>query len=371
MSLRSFRWSPSCECCEGCLIVEDDFNRANNDVVSGWDERSGVWSIASNELHETGNVGALIISNASHLDLSWEISVKTGVAGIIDDAIYSIIANYKDDTHYHKACFQYNYSSETLYIRLYKAGSLLANEAWVVSLEDMQNVVFGLCLQDGYFSGSLSVSGGAVGIWTVEYFTPVLYVDGYKCGLGNFSTVAIDYDDFYATETYITNIECPECRARCCGRCDDWTWDRTNGYWEGDLCFEISSDDCPGVAGTAILYQTTAPPGFLHCVHSEKYWDGVISGGDLDGNHVIVYCGCDDEDFVPGCENYRIELEGAVGALCGVASPIGEPDTCDCDVFELIWLTETYNEETSPEEPCYLWCPKDKVVTLKVSCCPT
>jgi len=42
-----------CNCCGGtvsCLIGEDDFNRADEDIVAGWTELEGDWEIETNKL---------------------------------------------------------------------------------------------------------------------------------------------------------------------------------------------------------------------------------------------------------------------------------------------------------------------------------
>ena len=49
--LLGFMFSPSCQCCEDCILFEDDFNRANSTTVgNGWTEVAGDWEIVSNEL---------------------------------------------------------------------------------------------------------------------------------------------------------------------------------------------------------------------------------------------------------------------------------------------------------------------------------
>jgi hypothetical protein len=63
-----------CACC-GCRVFQDDFNRDDSTDVDGWDELSGDWSIDSQQLHEAGTDGALVIAKADVPRLSFHVAV--------------------------------------------------------------------------------------------------------------------------------------------------------------------------------------------------------------------------------------------------------------------------------------------------------
>lgn len=356
--------------CGGCRIVYDYFDRADSGTVSGWDERSGVWSIASEELAEAGNSGALIVNDTYHEELSFYVRVLPGGTDIVPDRVYRVVANYLNDTAFYHANYTYDSVAEEITIEIYKSGVLVIDQTWTdIDSADIEHGGFSMCLQDGYVSAtmtSLDVSGS----WRVEKYDSVSMIgSGYKHGLGNGTSDAITYDDYQVEETYETDVDCPLCAPRCCGKCDDWEWDRTSGFWFGDLCLTITSVECPGIDGEATLTYMSIPPGVEECVEHEKYWSGTISGGDLDGNTVWMHCNCDNAVETPGTMDYRISLEGAVGALCGVNSPSGGPDSATCEPLSLTWNTTTYNESVSEEDPCYTWCDDGEDVVITVECC--
>ena len=206
-----YRFSPGC-CCGDCVIFVDDFNRADSTAVDGWTEVSGDWSILSNQLHETGTVGATIIANAASPDVSFYVAVD--VPSVAENAIYRVIVNYVDASNYHFAEFEF--LIDTLKIRLYKrsggTNTQLVSKEWgdveVVGIEES----FLVCFSSKIFYASQKYAPYCA--WIVD---PIAHATGKQAGLGNGSSVTIDYDNFSFERSGDTVVGCLVCGCRCNG----------------------------------------------------------------------------------------------------------------------------------------------------------
>ncbi len=88
------RFNPSCACC--CQYA-DQFNRSNStDLGASWDERSGNWEIASNELKGTG-AGRIIWNTAQAGGHSCSIQLGSLLAL---GQRFRLILGYVDDSNY-------------------------------------------------------------------------------------------------------------------------------------------------------------------------------------------------------------------------------------------------------------------------------
>lgn len=368
-------------CCSfvGCIIGTDDFNRADSTTVTGWDERSGDWQITSNELTEAGTSGALIVLDAFHTRLSWNVIVSPGAAGMVSGAKYRLVANYLNDANYHYAEFEYNSSTLSITIKLCSiSGGVLKQDTWIedITADDMAApwVSFSLCLDPSIFSATLIHR--TTRFIVVHDEAPTLIAGGYKVGLGNGSAVAIAYEDFYAEETAYYNGNCTICGRKCCARCPGWAWDERDGkwFWSGDLCMTLSSVECPELLTTAILSPTEAP---VDTDPIDAYWVGYTTGF-FDGREVHLWCDFYADEL--GCFRYRFQnlssfSTGLAGGDCGVTDVYPNPPTdCQCpDIddfdppFFLEWTTAVYNNGGGE---CADFCPVDTVVKIRIECCP-
>jgi len=363
----------------GCIIGTDDFNRADSSTVSGWDERSGDWQITSNELTEAGTSGALIILNAFHSKLSWNVIVSPGSAGIISGAKYRLVANYLDDSNYHYAEFEYNSSTLSITIKLCTiSGGTIKEDTWTedVVADDMEApwVTFSLCLDPSIFTATLI--NKTTRFIVVQDDAPSLIAGGYKVGLGSGSATAIAYEDFYAEETAYYNGTCTVCARKCCARCPGWEWDERDGkwFWTGNLCMTLSSVDCPELLTTAILSPTEPP---VDTDPIDAFWVGYTTGF-FDSREVHFWC--DFYSDQTGCFRYVFQSlsgfsTGLAGGDCGVTDVYpNPPDDCQCpDIddfdppFFVEWETTVYNNGGGE---CADFCPVDTVVKIRIECCP-
>lgn len=197
-------------CCHGaCPIFTDTFNRTNSTIVSGWTEVSGDWSIASNELHEAGTTGATIIADTYHTVEAF--FVWTNVTSVVENAIYRVIVNYLDATHYHYAEFEF--LANTLKIRLCNTTSgVLLEKTWSAVPLVGQPELLRVCFSERIFWAAQSYS--PYGAWITN---PSVYAGGYKSGLGNGTNVPIDYDSYTVEEQWDANPDCTSCACRCEG----------------------------------------------------------------------------------------------------------------------------------------------------------
>jgi hypothetical protein len=324
VGIKNFRWSPSCMCCEQCLVFEDYFDRANSTVVAGWDERSGDWSILTNQLHEAGTTGALIVTNADVPRLSFWVAVE--IPALIEDAIYKLVANYLDDSNYFSATFQLvtvTGLSQTFTIKLYKSGNLLREETWAFNDVIGEEASLYICLTDETFTACASI-GGIATYFCRCIFDPVLIAGGFKAGLGNGSDIAIDYDNFLFYETQHTNPlnTCPDCLNSCGCSCSGSDSLCENG--DQDLHFEIVStcEVLNGITGVLTYYYTPPTPEF-------PWWEWVSATGLISR----ITLSCDPDSVGTRWEMYLLGVESA-SANCGVTI-VGVPSDGECKPFAL------------------------------------
>lgn len=367
-----------CCCPERCLIFSDFFDRADS-TVTQWAERSGDWEIASNELAEAGNNGALIIAPQWHSRLTWFLVTGLGAGGIVSGAIYRLIANYVDDSNYYYAEYEYDENALTVTIRIGStAGGVFKEDTWHedVVADDMvaPYVNLSLCLDPETFNATLYNRTTRFICVDDDPFT--LNPFGRKFGLGNGGGTPITYDDFYAEETSYYDPLCRDCPPLCCARCDNWEWDERDGYWfwTGPLCMQLSSQDCPELLTLAGL--NPAPPP-VDTDPVDGYWIGYTEGYFANRE---VHLWCDKFATEAGCFRYRFQnlsgfSTGFEGGDCGVSDVYPRPpDDCQCPdiddfnpAFGLVWYTKVYN---SGGGDCDTFCQDGIDVTITIACCP-
>jgi len=343
------RFWPGCCCDLTCLVLADDFDRTPSSTIDGWDERSGDWEIDSNQLHEAGTVGAMIIANASVPRPSFFVSV--GIPAVVLNAAYRLYANYLDDTHYYMAEFAFD--GTFLTISLYQTATLLKQETWPCEPIGYAASIY-LYLAEGAFTACFS----CVELMATDlcrcHLDPILYAGGRKAGLGNGSTEAIVYDDFLFEELDDTLDLgwCPICAmgcgCRCCGGdtlCDDSS---------ADLCLSISSE-CDQLDGfECVLTRREEMDG-------NWYWDWYDEPpGTNFLSQIVLFCDPEGTRW----EAYTL------GATSTAATCFLELDTLydgDCDPFSLTFVGHI--EETE-EGGCGPTCSLDDFVTITIECCP-
>lgn len=360
--MTNFRFSPSCHCCAGCLQFLDYFDRANNTVVSGWTEVSGAWQILDNKLREDGNSGAKIIADRAGTTLSFWVTAT--IPAIIQDAIYILISNYKDSSNYFSATYQFTQSGgvDYLTIKLYKAGTLLREQTWGFSgmIGEIANIYS--CLTAENFSACITFDNFPTVIKCRCYLAPELYADGFKVGLGNGSSIAIDYDNFSFFETQYTNpsILCPTCPPICGCMCyggDSLCEDGTQ-----NLYFTIESDclQLDGLSGILEYHEDLITPPY-------HYWEWV----DTDDDTIIhsIRLECDPDNVAGGWQAYLISSE-TNSASCYLIFPNSSPTFGQC--IPLLLTFEGEIEVVLPEGCTGVYgCEDGDIVTITITCVPT
>jgi len=214
-------------CCAagGCKIGEDAFNRTDStNLGTDWDEVSGSWEIKDNELHCTADGEVLWIKR--HLSAKqWpSFVISVDLPNVQVGCVYGIIANSDD------ACTSYHWCKYTPStpgpgqlggtLAIGKGGVTIDTLTLTPISTSSPNVdKLILCLGESAGSGNGILSAGLdsydQAVWTPD--VDVIEYNGY-CGLygeDGGEGVPAEFDNFWASEAWWSNTECPKCRCRC------------------------------------------------------------------------------------------------------------------------------------------------------------
>ena len=132
----------NCPHCETeCFIGQDTFDRTDStDIGCQWAEISGAWSIATNQLAQTGAAAGIAKYKVFHptLDLNHYVEVDvvipaaTGGPPTVPANDAMVLVNYLDGSNYHYAAFSVNSGNTTGTLTIGKAGGsfLTTSQNW-------------------------------------------------------------------------------------------------------------------------------------------------------------------------------------------------------------------------------------------------
>jgi hypothetical protein len=281
-----------------------------------WDLRQGDWSVEDQRLTESGNEDALVVARREVPNLSFYVAVS--IPSVIADAKYRVIVNYVDDGNYQVV--EFHFSTTTLTIGLYQRSSganpdLVASDSWQVNWVDTAGQLI-VCLSETVFLGRFEPGVSHDDLYATCKASPDLHANGYKAGLGNGGSVAIEYDDFSFYETGYTKEGCPKCYCKC--PCDPLL---------DTLQLKIVSPDCSEIDGCTfeMLRQ-----GFDEVWIADESSASCSIIGTIGATLV-----CDADAEGEGCYKYEFDL-GWVVSQCPVtpADP-KRPSQCTCEPFYL------------------------------------
>lgn len=334
-------FDPDC-CCE-CCQHGDEFNRADStDLGSDWDERSGDWSISSNQLYEAGTAGAMVIfqPNCSHPRMLAYVTIEDETQG----DIYRLIVNYLDDDNFMYAEYEVG-ASPSGTISLYSVSGGVGTELRTenVVLTGYGGIrIFTVCLSSQTFSAHLSNVSAYMCVW--EGVGPT-HATGYKAGLGNGAAQDILYDHFLMSEHWEDNDKCPEC---CPCRCGD------NEIPRDLLATYYGEPDCDTLDG--IVIPITNEIGNQEWIGELDDCTGAASElccEALLGLELTLNCGS-PEDVTTW--SLGIDNSGCVtpGKGCNYATLIYADAASTCDPLNLIFKTGPgYPTSTQCPNPCW------------------
>lgn len=213
-----------CCCPKGCAIGEDAFNRTDStDLGSDWDEVSGSWEIADNELHCTSDGIALWVDKNLSTKQWPSFVVSIDLPNVIVGCVYGVIINSDlTGTNYHWAKYTPSTPGPG------ELGGTLAIGKGAVTIASINLIPIAtsspnvdrlvVCIGESSGSGNGVLSAGLdsfdQAVWTND--VDVIEYYGY-CGLygENDGATAAEFDNFWASEAWWSNTECPKCRCRC------------------------------------------------------------------------------------------------------------------------------------------------------------
>jgi len=197
-------------CCVGCVIFEDDFNRADStDIGSGWVEDSGDWEIDTNELKNTSP--GLVYTTRTYG--KQRRNVRVTARDIQVGKTYRLAAAVKNDGSDY-LYIELELTVDNAIIRLgtnagavldeYEIGGFNAGEDWIIFA----------CLSDtGAYGGITHISAP---VWECVTF------DGPRAGIANIDDEA-EYDNFgwykHALDDPSGDSRCAPCLCECEGKC--------------------------------------------------------------------------------------------------------------------------------------------------------
>lgn len=218
--------NPGCQCCAGCPIFSDDFNRADSGTIgNGWTENAGTWEILSNELKTTSANGR--VSNSP--------TTPTSLAGIrFSGVMKGMDSGDKLRLHFGAANTYLELTVGGTASLVMVVGGTTIRTCTVTAAEDVYHelIVFvcGRYQQAGgtdnsptgyvYLNGTLVMWGD--GIPTYSYTTAAAN-SGF--GTGSALTAAAYFDDY--SVAMFENVNERQSISRSAGTLTSGTWDLT------------------------------------------------------------------------------------------------------------------------------------------------
>jgi len=332
-----------CCCVEGCIILQDDFDRDNStDLGSQWTEVSGDWEIDTDQLVEAGTTNARIVTTAKN----------TSGRGYVDVKIYPnsgdkfrILLN-SDST---ATAYQYVEAHCTTASLILTAGgetrTYTAADGW--NINELPIMMSG-CVTDGCLYVQVSHLGFDGCVWD----NTVTVSDSRRhAGLMNGGSSELTWDDFIYRQHEQDDPDCPDCTCFCTYYDDEGHPQRYYPHWK--LKIDWYSEFC--------LYDGTCADLEYDC--SEAVWFGVsgfigttpVPQGSGPGTTPKVVCGEDDRCSwtltLPGgeCCDGNNAASGCPTGPDGCSDIGAEAFVCgNSSTFAVRWDIETIGDLSCP-----------------------
>lgn len=308
-------------CCCDCPLFGDEFTRADSDDPgTDWDEVSGDWDIASNQLTETGTADTLCIFQPNVDDERMVVgyTTKSESAG----NVYRIIGNYLDSSHYLYAELSIGNWTTGASLAIYQVdgGTPLELASQSITLTDTTRTL-SLCIGSDTISTTVSGAGADLCVWMLQVEGDKLHTGGYLSGVGNGAAQQIYVDGFSITAHWEANRNCPQC---CPCRCQGIVV-------PPQLCAEYQGEgDCNTLDGISVALDQTDS--------HRLQWSGAISGGCLDGLRLILHCPEDEEDVTTWLLEFDpTGVTDPSGLWCAVAPEMYADVSSLCDPLTLVF----------------------------------
>jgi hypothetical protein len=316
-------------CCCGCLEYTDDFGRSDStNLGERWSEKLGDWEIDTEHLVEAGTLSAKLLFLLPMPTAAMIVAIDT-----IDEAVgdkYKIYIGHDHpdeenpnsywvtfevvlDEGQRKANLAAGYNDTTL------------RTASLVPLTGTSRT-FGACLAGGYIIAR--VGGTPCVDQMYGYGLPALAEQpgGRYAGVGNPGGTAITLDNWWISDHYAHNKNCPDCPIACCGMVP---WAEN---FPLSLTLTIFSQTCPLLDGVEIELLYSAGEG-SQCGAT---WIGTWNPDPAENPPYIV-------DVTFSCSTNEFEEQ----------------------YWELRWLPRAFNEWPPPPT-----CPSNDIITPAQSCFP-
>lgn len=207
-------------CCLGCELGSDDFNRANENPVTGnWHELSGNWGITSNFLTSNGAAGKLatkICHPALYDKGSWRANFE-----LVECRTKStfVVGAGNPDTSLYRVTFAFSgmdTGSAIITVTIDGDETVAAVYNWPGGYTSADRVAVFVCYEPGGALRAHVTAGG---------FTPIYACVGSSVGANCFTVGGVSVGGFFFVEgsfdsweyeaTAIDNLDCPACGCLC------------------------------------------------------------------------------------------------------------------------------------------------------------
>lgn len=340
-------------CCCGCAEYEDAFDRPDSDDLTYWREESGDWEIASGELSEAGNSGAIAIYDTK-LRTQW---MKASIV-VVDEQvgdIYKLYVSWLDAANHVYA--MYEVVSTTAYrISLHSVLAGVDTEVDVLEENYLEwpkdHRSFSVCNSAKIAAVSLddsslcTIFAGPIGVDTEAKYA----------GVGHENAHTTTFDDWYVSEVDYTkknkdgNLACPCFGADC--KCENYVLGpELHGVYQGEgdcdtldgIEFTLSRGRCGADASAGMF--TAIQDGT--CLDQTLYEILCAAGGvenwilHISSRLAAHGCGYEGDVYLapeadstcdPLYLRYCLHVANATGLdNCGDCLPCGQGGGADCD----------------------------------------
>ena len=235
------------DCCCGCEVFVDEFNRSNDtDIGPDWDEVSGDWSIASNNLSITDDDGIC----KCETDGTLSYIVRVGCSGGTTGDEWRLIFDYTDSNNYSYARIVRSTLTSRIYLVSVSGGShTVIFTGGNFDFAFAQRLYVEACVHSNYVIIATSTSADFA-LYTPRLGKGVTHTIG-TCGLGTGTNAAtpVKFDNFRILNHEQSQSNCPDCRGTCRWCIDDLVAERYQVVITG----VTGANDCSDFNGTWIL----------------------------------------------------------------------------------------------------------------------